>query len=185
MTVNGVSSPLHQHVTPWRSDRNLSRELCRRHAEALVRVASLLLGDDDAADEVVSDTLAALCRLDDQPGHRDVIRVRLARSVYHRCLGRLATYERFSLGSGREASLRRGRRVSTMTDSQRAVVALVLFGDHDLTQAATTLNLSPAAVTRHLREVASKLRDGGRGYGPDRGVVARGRMPPVGASRLP
>jgi DNA-directed RNA polymerase specialized sigma24 family protein len=104
MTVHGVPSPLYRRVTSWQCDRDFSRELCRHHAEALARVASLLLGDDDAADEVVSDT--------------------------------------------------------TMTDTQRAVVALVLFGDHDLTQASTTLNLSPAAVTRHLRDVASILGDG-------------------------
>lgn len=169
MTVHGVP-PIHQRVTSWQSDRNLSRELCRRHAEALTRLASLILGDDHAADEVVSDTIAAVCRHDGQPERRDVTRVHLARSVYHRCLGLLATYERFAFDSGRGASLPRGLRMSTMTDSQRAVVALVLFGDHDLTQAGTTLNLSPGAVTRHLRDVTSKLavETRGRVTGPVR-----------------
>lgn len=157
MTVHGIPSPRAEGVTSVECDRSLGRELCRRHGEALARVASLILGDDDAADDVVSDTIAALCRFDDQPEHRDVTRMHLARSVYHRCLGLLATYERFAFHSGREPSSTRGRRISTLSDSQRAVVALVLFGDHDLTQAATTLNLSPAAVTRHLRDAAWKL----------------------------
>jgi DNA-directed RNA polymerase specialized sigma24 family protein len=160
MTVHGAPSPPHPHVTPRQCDRSFGRELVRRHAEALARVASLILGDDDAADEVVSDTIAAVCRLDDQPEQDHVTRVRFARSVYHRCLGLLATYERFGFHSGREAPLPRDARVSTMSDSQRAAVALVLFGDHDLTQAAATLNLSPAAVTRHLRDATSKLAGG-------------------------
>lgn len=132
--------------------------LCRRHAGALARVASLILGDDDAADEVVSDTIAAVCRLDDRSERHDVTRVHLVRSVYHRCLGRLAMYERFAFDSG-HGNVRR-LRASTLTDSQRAVVALVLFGDHDLTQAAITLNMSPVAVTRHLRAAAWKLGAG-------------------------
>ncbi|WP_203934901.1 RNA polymerase sigma factor [Virgisporangium ochraceum] len=114
-----------------------------------------MLGDDDAADEVVSDTIAAACRFDDQPERHLATRMYLARSVYHRCLGLLATYERFMFDSGREN--RRRLRVSTMSDTQRAVVALVMFGDHDLTQTAATLNLSPATVTRHLRDATSAL----------------------------
>jgi len=39
-----------------------------------------------------------------------------------------------------------------------AAVALVLFGEHDLTQAATTINVSPAAVAVHLRDALWKLR---------------------------
>lgn len=158
MTVHGVPSPPHQRVSSWQCDRSFGQELCRRHGAALARVASLLLGDEDAADEVVSDTIAAVCQVDDEPERHDVTRVHLARSVYHRCLGRLATYERFNFDSGRES--RRRRRVSTMNDSQRAVVALVLFGDHDLTQAAATLNLSPAAVIRQLRDAAATLGGG-------------------------
>lgn len=158
MTVHGVPSPLKQRGTSRPSDRSFVRDLCRHHAEALARVASLILGDDGAADEVVSDAIAAVCLLDDQPGHHEVTRVHLARSVYHRCLGVLAMYERFAFDSGRANA--RDQRVSTMTDSQRAVVALVLFGDHDLRQAAATLNLSPAAVTRQLRDATSKLRGG-------------------------
>ena len=150
MTVHGVPSPPHAHVASGLSDRTFGRELCRRHAEALARMASLMLGDDTAADDVVSDAIAAVCRADDQPHRHDVTLVHLARSVYSRCLGRLATHERFSFDSAPH----RGRRFS-MTDDQRAVVALVLFGGHDLAQAAATLNRSPAVVTGHLRAAAA------------------------------
>lgn len=158
MTIHGVPSPLQQRVMSRDCDRSFGQDLCRRHGAALARMASLILGDDHAADEVVSDTIAAACRVDDEPERRDVSLVHLARSVYLRCLGILATYERFMFDSGREK--RHRLRVSTMSDSQRAVLALVVFGDHDLTQAAATLNLSPAAVVRQLRDVVSKLGGG-------------------------
>src|SRR5687768_17066171 len=95
MTVHGVPPPSQPGVIPWERERDFGLELCRRHAEALVRVSSFILGDDDAADEVVSDTIAAVCRYADQPHPGEVTRVHLVRSAYHRCLGRLATYERF------------------------------------------------------------------------------------------
>jgi DNA-directed RNA polymerase specialized sigma24 family protein len=124
-------------------------------------VSSFILEDDDAADEVVSDTIAAACRYADPPDAGDVTRVRLVRSAYHRCLGRLATYERFALAR-RHASPGNGRRpgtaAPTLTTNERAAVALVLFGEHDLTQAATTLNVSPAAVAVQLRDALWKLR---------------------------
>jgi DNA-directed RNA polymerase specialized sigma24 family protein len=123
-------------------------------------VSSFILEDDDAADEVVSDTIAAACRYADPPDAGDVTRVHLVRSAYHRCLGRLATYERFALAR-RHASPGNGRRpgtAPTLTTNERAAVALVLFGEHDLTQAATTLNVSPAAVAVHLRDALWKLR---------------------------
>ena len=160
MTVHGVPSPTHDRVTSWQRDQALGLDLCSRHAEALARLASLILGDDDAADEVVSDTIAAVCHSADESDTRGVTRVHLARSVYHRCLGRLATYERFAVaaqhaGTGDARDLRVP--VPTLTAIQRAVVALVLFGDHDVAQAATTLNLSPATVGGHLRDTLLKI----------------------------
>ena len=156
MTVHGI--PSHRaHVASHDGERTFGRELCRRHGAALTQVAWLLLGDDDAVDDVVSDTIAAACRLADRPDRHDVTRVHLARSVYHRCLGRLATYERFAFRAGRVAAHHRGLRNSVLSDDQRAAVALVVFGGHDRLQAADTLNLLPVVVTRHLRDAASTL----------------------------
>jgi len=161
MTVHGAPPPSLPGSTSWQREwDNHGLELCRRHAAALFRVSSFILEDDDAADEVVSDTIAAACRYADPPDAGGVTRVHLVRSAYHRCLGRLATYERFALAR-RHASPGNGRRpgtAPTLTTNERAAVALVLFGEHDLTQAATTLNVSPAAVAVHLRDALWKLR---------------------------
>jgi DNA-directed RNA polymerase specialized sigma24 family protein len=161
LTVHGVPPPNQQGVTSWEREREFGLELCRRHAEALVRMSSFILEDDDAADEVVSDTIAAVCRYADQPDPREVTRVHLVRSAYHRCLGRLATYERFAWvrrRAGPDAGHETGTSAETLTANERAVVALVLFGDHDLPEAATTLNLSSAAVAGHLRDALRKIR---------------------------
>jgi DNA-directed RNA polymerase specialized sigma24 family protein len=134
--------------------------LCRRYTVPLTLVASVILGDEAAADEVVSDTIAAACRFG-QPDSREVTHTQLARSLYHRCRGRLATYERF--GSGRRRAgldeCRNGRAsaLRSLTVDQRAAVALVLFGAHDLARTATTLTLSPAAVTGHLQDALARL----------------------------
>jgi DNA-directed RNA polymerase specialized sigma24 family protein len=151
MTVHDVQPSVHERITPQQA---FGFELCHRHAAALALLASLVLEDDDAADEVVSETIAAVCLFADQPEAREVTRFVLARSVYHRCLGRLATHERFAL-AGHRASPDEARGPSDSgprsTADQRAVVALVLFGDHDPAQAATILKLSLAAVVGHLR----------------------------------
>jgi DNA-directed RNA polymerase specialized sigma24 family protein len=157
MTVDDLQPAVHERLTP---QQTFGLELCHRHAGALALLASLVLDDDDAADEVVSETIAAVCLFADQPAARDVTRVLLARSVYHRCLGRLATDERFALARHRarpDDAYGPSDPVPTLTADQRAVVALVLFGDHDPAQAATTMNLSPATVADHLRDGLRKI----------------------------
>jgi DNA-directed RNA polymerase specialized sigma24 family protein len=161
MTVHGVPPPRQQGVTSSERERDFGLELCRHHAEALARVSSFILDDDDAADEVVSDTIAAVCRYADQPDAGEVTRVHLVRSAYRRCLGRLATYERFAWARRRaspDAGNEPDTSAPTLTVNERAVVALMVFGDHDFTEAAKTMNFSPAAVAGHLGEALRKIR---------------------------
>lgn len=164
MTVHGVRPAIRQRVTSVQRERAFGLELCRRHAQALAVVASVLLEDAEAADEIVSDTIAAACRFVDQPDSREVTHTQLARSVYHRCPGRLAGYERSALArpdGGVDDSRSPGTSTLTILPlDQRAAVALVLFGDHDLAQAATTLSLPPTVVTGHLRDALATVDAG-------------------------
>ncbi|GAA0950314.1 RNA polymerase sigma factor [Virgisporangium aurantiacum] len=161
MTVHGVRPPIRQGVTSVHRERAFGVELCRRHAEALALVASVILANNDAADEVVSDTIAAACRFVDRPDPREVTHAQLARSVYHRCVGRLASRERFLWAwPERDADDCPSFGMSALTTlpiSHRAAVALVLFGDHDLAQTATTLSLPLTVVTGHLRDALVKI----------------------------
>jgi DNA-directed RNA polymerase specialized sigma24 family protein len=157
MSVHELQPRVQERITP---QQTFGLELCHRHAAALALLASLILEDDNAADEVVSETIAAVCLFADQPAAREVTRVLLARSVYHRCLGRLATAERFALArhrARRDDARATDNSVPRLTADQRAVVALVLFGDHDPAQAAAILNLSPSTVAGHLEDGLPKI----------------------------
>jgi hypothetical protein len=82
------------------------------------------------------------------------VRIELARSVYWRCVGQIATIERFGLpirphwqdDVGSDPGL------GSLSVRHRAVIALTLFGGHDLQQATITLQMPTPQVVRHMRE---------------------------------
>ncbi len=130
-----------------------ARRLCRCHSAPLLAMATLILGDVDAAAEIVVDTLAAASRSrrPRHPGGRRM-RARLATSVYRRCLGRLALRERFPRSTegpapGGPVGLAR------LTEGQRCVIAFTVFSGHGLPGVARTLNLTPARVLHLVDEV--------------------------------
>lgn len=97
MTVHDLQPAVHDRLTP---QQTFGLELCHRHAGALALLASLILEDDDAADEVVSETIAAVSLYADQPAARDVTRVLLARR-YFESRPTVAT----ALGTGSESMI--------------------------------------------------------------------------------
>ena len=120
-------------------------------------MASLILNDVDAASDVVVDTIVDASRRIHAfgPDHGRV-RAALATSVYWRCVGALALYERFG-PSPDLPSVAHPAAVphAGLGTRHRFAVALTLFGGHDLPSAARLLNLSPACVLRQLEEVVA------------------------------
>jgi hypothetical protein len=131
--------------------KDRARHLCRSHAGQLLTMATLMLNDTDTACDVVSDSIAAACR----PGRdidplRDHARADLAASVYRRCLGVLASRERFKWLPNTPAGAMPFARLNA---NQRAAIALTLFGGHNLTQAATTMNQSEVTILDQLTDL--------------------------------
>jgi DNA-directed RNA polymerase specialized sigma24 family protein len=135
-------------------------------------MASMLLDDIDAASDIVAATFAAACRPTQYPqaSSKDT-RIGLARSVYWRCIGRLAAIERFGTATpqsppdpGRSASGTAEPDLKVLSSVQRAVLALTVFGGHDLRQLANTLQIPKPTVTRQIRELMSVFD---RGNGTD------------------
>jgi DNA-directed RNA polymerase specialized sigma24 family protein len=138
------------------------RQLCGRHAGPLLSIAWIILADLDVAIEIVSDTLVAACRAADGTWpHESGDRESLTRSVYRRCLHRLVLQERFFLPRPlpHEADIAAVSlsALSALDIPQRALLALTVFGRQDLSQAARTLNLPPAAVIDGLRDALTGL----------------------------
>ena len=143
-----------------------ARALCRHHAAALLTLAEMILDDVDAGSDIVVGTIVAACR-EPQPVASDVhtARTRLARSVYRRCLGRLTTRERFAqleppppTGSRHSHSP-----VAHLTANQRAMLALVLFGGHDIEQIARTLRTPMSVIAEQLPGVLRRVEVGTTG----------------------
>jgi hypothetical protein len=118
-------------------------------------MASLILNDVDAASHVVVDTIVHASRrihtLDPDDGR---VRAALAASVYWRCVGALALYERF----GPSPDLPTVAEPATVPlaglgTRHRFAIALTLFGGHNLQSAARLLNLSPVYLLRQLEEL--------------------------------
>lgn len=130
------------------------RKLCRRHAGPLLILASILLDDTDTADDIVAAT--ARDHRHEKPADRET-RTALARSVYHRCLGYLAIAERFP-GLTRPKAERPRSPFDRLTAEQRAMVALVVFGGHDIAQTAATLRLPLPALAHRLELMLSTTR---------------------------
>lgn len=142
--------------------QDYGRQLCRRHAGPLLSMAWIILADIDVASEIVSDTLAAACRAaEGAEPHESGDREALARNVYRRCLYRLVWQERFLLSrpvtDRTDIAAVSLSALSALDIHQRALVALAVFGRHDLSQTAMTLNLSPAAVMDRLRGALAGL----------------------------
>ncbi|GIF63099.1 hypothetical protein Ais01nite_11340 [Asanoa ishikariensis] len=165
MTIRALPASI---TTIERRRRAHGRALCRHHAGPLLCLAAILLDDIDAASDVVAATLATACRPIQYPrassGHT---RVALARSVFWRCIGRLAAIERFGTATRRSAG------------TPEAILALTVFGGHDLKQAAQTLQIPETDVERQVRELMSVIA-------PDvRQTVAAARLrvlPPLDAT---
>ena len=103
-----------------------ARHLCRSHAGQLLTMATVMLNDTDTACDVVADSIVAACR----PGQdidplSDHARADLAASVYQRCLGVLASRERFTWLPNTPAGAMPFARLNA---NQRAAIALTLFG---------------------------------------------------------
>lgn len=134
-----------------------ARMLCHRHAAALLTMASMVLDDLDTAGDIVASTIAAGSRdRDPEPSAETPTRMQLARSVYHRCLGHQAFVERFPELNGAH---RRGPTapVDEMTEEQRVILALVVFGGHDVAQAAEFLRKPISTIVGALATNAAQV----------------------------
>jgi hypothetical protein len=127
-----------------------------------------MLNDPDAACDVVADSIAAACR----PGRdidplSDHARADLAASVYRRCLGILASRERFTWLPNTPAGAMPFARLNA---NQRAAIALTVFGGHNLTRAATTMNQSAVTILDQLTDLLGTFT--GRAAGTRRAEVS-------------
>lgn len=126
-----------------------ARAICRHHASRLLIMASLLLDDADTADDVVASTIAAAVRDgEDETAPARHLRARLARSVYHRCIGHLAVMERFPEHA--LAGRHPGSRFAHLAPEERAVLALTVFGGLGVTHSATLLRRDVSIVSGQL-----------------------------------
>jgi DNA-directed RNA polymerase specialized sigma24 family protein len=157
MTTELSRSPVHEEI-PDQLERG--REMCARHAAPLLILAAVTLEDLRAASEVVAESVAAACRAPDplDPRH-PATPSQLARSVYHRCLGRIATAERFP--GWPPSSVARHQPVwaplSRLSPEQRAVITLSLFGDANLQETAFALGMPTDRVLTQLSAGLSAL----------------------------
>ena len=158
MTTELSRPSVDEEENPHQLERG--RELCARHAAPLLILAAVTLEDLRAASEVVAESVAAACRAPDplDPGH-PATPIRLARSVYRRCLGRIATAERFP-GPPSPRVVRHQpvwAPLSRLSPEQRAVITLSLFGDASLHETAYTLGIPTDRVLTELSAGLSAL----------------------------
>lgn len=165
-----VSDRAQTQFMPPEPDPNVpfARQLCRRHTQALLSLALLILDDVDAASDIVVEVLAAAGRRTRAiTPSADGARGNLAASVYRRCVGDHVLRERFGLprtGPARPDSM---GPLGRLTVRQRCTVALAIFGGQDLAGTARTLNLRPAEVLRHLGDALAAMRPAAGGTLPD------------------
>jgi hypothetical protein len=161
MTIR-LDSPTARIAVVERRRRAHAHVLCRQHAAPLLAMASMILEDADAATDIVAATLAAACRpVEHSRPSSTGTRVELARSAFWRCIGLIATTERFGPGlqqpsnSGSDLAVDNAavRSLVALSANHRAVMALTLFGGHDLRQAGVTLQMSVPQVVRCILEV--------------------------------
>jgi RNA polymerase sigma factor (sigma-70 family) len=141
-------------------------ELYTKHADELVRLATGLVGPDDAAD-VVSSAVARLLGSDAWRGARDQ-RAYLFRSVvnearmHHRSGRRRRARElRAAVADAREdpRDVEVLAYMTRLSVRQRAVVVLTYWHDLDQERIAATLGISRGTVARHLDRAHVRLRE--------------------------
>lgn len=126
-----------------------------RHADALWRLALLLAGTSKRAERAVQGAFLALWRNPEAARRTQrSLRCVLAGEVYTRCTEPAAATERPAAGRRRGA-------LAGLSGEQRDLMALIVFGEHTLVQAAGAMGLSqPAAratVAAALRTTARVL----------------------------
>lgn len=143
-------------------------ELYARHADELIRYATVLVGPADAPD-VVTDAVLAAFR---SPGWRSVDH---PRAYLYRCVLNTATTWRRSddrrrrreevVGRqmppevpGPDAALDVHRALAHLTPQQRAVIFLAYWEDLTPPQIAATLSVSEGTVRKQLARARAELR---------------------------
>jgi RNA polymerase sigma-70 factor (ECF subfamily) len=145
-------------------------EVYEKHADALVRFATGLVGPNDAAD-VVSSAVVRVMASPSWPGARDR-KAYLFRAVYneaashHRSTLRRRAREALAASLAgdvaAEPSLPRPevlQLVARLSVRQRAVVVLTYWDDLRTADIARLLGISEGAVKRHLARAHHKLRE--------------------------
>jgi len=141
-------------------------ELYTKHADDLVRLATGLVGPDDAADVVSS----AVARLLGSAAWRAALdqRAYLYRSVvnearmHHRSRRRRRARELRAVVADRADDPRDVEALvslSALSVRQRAVIVLTYWHDLDQEHIATTLGISRSTVARHLDRAHARLRE--------------------------
>lgn len=143
-------------------------ELYRRHADELIRYATVLVGPADAPD-VVTDAVLAAFR---SPGWRDVDQ---PRAYLYRCVLNTATSWRRTDDRRRRREEVVGRQavasapppdgavdvhraLAHLTPQQRAVIFLAYWEDLTPPQIASTLGVSEGTVRKQLARARAELR---------------------------
>lgn len=143
-----------------RGDRQAITQICDRHGAALLHLACAVVADPVRAEAVVVEAVARACA--DPAATATVptgsLRRELSRLTYlHSSRARLE----MDLPQP-ESALERMAQLSETTRQQRAAIALVQYGDHDVDDVADLLDLSFPAVavllTSGLRDLESADR---------------------------
>jgi RNA polymerase sigma-70 factor (ECF subfamily) len=158
-----MPEPDHRTVVPIGSDPH--EVAYRRHADELVRYATVLVGPDDAQDVVA----AALMRVFGRRRPVDAVRAYLYRAVsneaknWKRSAARRGVREatQFQPEAAVQPLPRPDVRaaIEDLSVRQRAVVYLTYWEDMTDTMVAEHLGISPGSVRRHLGRARDKLRE--------------------------
>ncbi len=146
-----------------RLDEADAGEVCDRHGAALLSLACAILLDDEEAERIVVEVIAAACTgpVDDfVPGS---LRYNLARRTYLHCMDSLAAdadepRDRLH-DDGAVAAMDKLREIARQ---QRASVVLIMMGDHTAPDVAQLLGLTPARVVALLSSCVGELRTADR-----------------------
>lgn len=138
----------------------------RRHADALIRYATALVGPDDAPDVVVDAVLGAFR----SPAWRTVVNPRayLYRSVLNRAMQQRRSDERRQrrehlvalegVAAPAEPAVDAHRALAQLSPQQRAVVYLTYWDDLTPAQVAEALGVGEGTVRKQLARAREHLR---------------------------
>jgi DNA-directed RNA polymerase specialized sigma24 family protein len=137
-------------------------ETYERHATALCNLALLIAEDPELATDAVSQAFIALWRTPTSICLKEQsLRVALAGEVYTRCTQAREMYEHTS---GQRAKTYRDPQPPARADlallprSQRDLLALILFGEHNRCQAARRVGLDEATAARMITGALRTMR---------------------------